>query len=203
MSEAAERSCRAIMGVCADWETVAREIDRRDFMESNLLNDSDRLGIPESAQSLSYLARIVAHGESFTFARIRETVEAHVARVGSPMLTQLYDGKKNALDSTWDNALNALRDWLSVDLRKASSWPHMKSLIELRNASAHGGGGFTERQRKNPQQFEKMRKEISTLGYEFQSFRIITFRGAVRREARAVSAFVQEIDDLTRSTALS
>ncbi|MFG2800287.1 hypothetical protein [Streptomyces pseudovenezuelae] len=199
MSESAEMACRSIMYICADWEPVARSIDEEDRTSLARIADSDFLSSSESAQCLSYLARLVSQGESFTFGRIRNAVESHVAASGSPMLLQLYEKNRNSLDSTWDSALSALRDWLSVDLRGVTSWERVKFLIELRNAAAHGGGRFTERQRKNLQQFEKIKKEIRNMGYEVKGGRIIVFRGAIRKEARSLCAFIQEVDDLTRA----
>ena len=198
ISEKAENACRSIMRVCADWEPLARAIDARDGTMLPGIHPEDYLSPRESVQCLSYLARMVTESESFTFGRIRQKIETHVQSVGSPMLSQLYEKNRNPLDSTWDNALNASRDWLSIDVRKVAGWGRMKTLIELRNAAAHGGGYFTERQKKNPQQLEKTRKDLKAAGYGVQNFQIIAFRGAVRSEARNMCGFINEVDDLTR-----
>ncbi|MFJ8590696.1 hypothetical protein [Streptomyces sp. NPDC093598] len=198
ISESAERACRSVMHVCADWESVARAIDERDRVSSANISAEDHLSTPESSQCLSYLARMVTQAESFTFGRIRERVESHVKSTDSPMLSQLYEKNKNALDSTWENALNAFRDWCSIDLREAAGWPRMQTLIEVRNASAHGGGYFTERQKKNRQQFDKTRRVLQEIGYGVEGNQIVAARGAVRKEARSICAFIQEIDALTR-----
>lgn len=198
ISEMAENACRSVMRVCADWESVARSIDSKDRITLPQISPEDYLTPRESMQCLSYLARMVTESESFTFARIRQRIEAHVQTVSSPMLSQLYEKSRNALDSTWDNALNAARDWLSIDVRNAAHWIRMKTLIELRNAAAHGGGSFTERQRKNQQQLDKIKKDMKIAGYEVQNFQIIAFRGAVRCEARNICSFINEVDELTR-----
>ncbi|WP_225796556.1 hypothetical protein [Streptomyces aculeolatus] len=198
MTEDAETACRALMRICADWESAAHNFLAEE-VDSDLLESSvNFLSLTQSAQCLSYLARIVTEGERFTFARIRDCVESHVVQINNPMLTHLYEKNRSLLDSTWEKSLNSLRDWMLVDLRDARGWQTMKVLIELRNASAHGGGRFTDRQRKNSQEFKKLVVEVKAMGYEIQNLRVIAYPDSVRDAAYAVREFILSVDSFTQ-----
>ncbi|MFE9649324.1 hypothetical protein ACFYO0_35475 [Streptomyces sp. NPDC006365] len=199
MSVEAEEACRSIMRICADWEIVSRRIDQADMRNRVAISNSDSLTAEQSAQTLSYISRMVAECEYFTFGRIRDMASAHVEAAGSPMLTKLYEKNKSTIDSTWPNALAFAKDSLGVDLRRLSEWSSFQHLITLRNASAHGRGEFTEKQLKNPQEVKKMLQGLSDFGYSFDGHRIVAYRGSVRDSSRDCRSFALAVDAATRN----
>lgn len=200
MSVEAEDACRAIMRICADWESVSQRIDQADMRDRISISNTDSLTAEQSAQSLSYISRMVAECEYFTFGRIRDMASAHVEAAGSPMLAKLYEKSRSTIDSTWPNALAFCKDSLGVDLRNLSAWSSFQHLITLRNASAHGRGEFTEKQLKNPQEVKKMLQGLSSLGYSFDGHKIIAYRGSVRDSSRDCRIFILAVDEATKGS---
>lgn len=187
------------MRICADWESVSLSIDQADLQRRAAISSFDSLTPEESTQALSYISRMVAECEYFTFGRIRDIAAAHVDAVNSPMLTKLYEKNKSAIDSTWPNALTFCKESLGLNLRDLAEWAKFQHLINLRNASAHGRGELTDKQLKNPQEAKKMLQSLSDIGYSFDGRRIIAYRGSIRDSSRHCRSFILAVDVVTKA----
>ncbi|MEX0153479.1 hypothetical protein [Microbacterium sp. LMI1-1-1.1] len=107
-----------------------------------------RLGDPAfdgvQVQRQATWLRLISITETFCADRLLDAAEAEVAPDGSPIRGLVWDKASTAAISSWPAMKDAYNSWYGIK----PNWAKVETLIEVRNAIAHGLGELTRFQRR-------------------------------------------------------
>ena len=173
LSDEADQTCRALMSASANWERAQVEgFDGQNPMPS--------------------VAQIVGIVEFFTFGRVVQCVDAHVASTSNAMLTALYK-QAQSIDRTWKSVQSAADDFLGMGLERSRGFSTIMGYVEVRNAAMHGNGKLTRRQIRD----QSVIRKLAEVGVEVDGHQLRLPIDIVNASARSGCAFVTHLDSIS------
>lgn len=188
LSEEADRTCRSLMIVAAEWERSGR------YQFQDFGAGSCSPGISSSdfnLASLMQISRCVSLVEVYTFGGVLDKLDRHVSSTTDLMLKSLYKDRRRQLDGSWESVRKAALEWLGTDFRSMNKYPCIEGYVEARNSALHASGRVSKRQSNN---LEELHRKLHIVDISIENATLIIKPGAVRRAAIDCREFVTVLD---------
>jgi hypothetical protein len=189
----AERRVALIMATAAQYRRLEAVIGP----SSRLAGRIRRTVVPaEQVRAQAALFRVTSIIEAFAVEEIVLRVEPNFPAPRNVVVESVYVDAENKALATWSSIQEHYKQWLQITFSQSDGrWNNVKSLVEARNAIAHGVGELTRRQSRSRSLANTVR-DLGVLGISVgANGSLYIAADAVGRASRIAREFIHWLDD--------